>query len=72
MTGIHVHDDVGFVQGLERIGNTLTVASCRGLAVGNVRVGDKVGERIRLNDKSEGRVGVGINERGKSWRPDEY
>lgn len=58
MTGIDVHGDVGQVQLLESICNTLTVTGGRVLAGLEVDVGDQVGERIGLDDQSNGGVGV--------------
>lgn len=58
VAGINVHDDVGKVEGLERVRNTLLVASCGVLASLLIDVGDQVGERVRLDDEGKGLVGV--------------
>lgn len=56
MTGINVHVYIGEVQLLKRIRNSLTVSGSRGLASCQVDVGDQVGQRVGLNDQSEGDV----------------
>lgn len=58
MASIDVHGDVGKVELLEGIGDTLAVAGGGVLAGLEVGVGDQVGERIGLNDESNGGVGV--------------
>ena len=58
VTSINVHGDVGQVELLEGICDTLTVAGRRVLAGLEVDVGDQVGERIGLDDQSNGSVGV--------------
>lgn len=54
VTGIDVHGDVGQVELLQGICDTLTVARGRVLAGLEVGVGDQVGEGIGLNDESDG------------------
>lgn len=58
MTSINVHGNVGQVKRLERICDALLVTICRVLASSLVNVGDQVGERIGLDDESNGGVGV--------------
>lgn len=58
MASIDVHSDVGQVERLERIGDTVLVAGSRVLAGLLVGVGDKVGKGIGLDDESDGSVGV--------------
>jgi hypothetical protein len=50
MAGIDVHGDVGQVELLERICDTLAVAGCRILAGLEVGVGDQVWQGIGLDD----------------------
>lgn len=62
VASIDVHGDVGQVKLLESIGNTLTVA-CGGVLAGLlVAVGNQVGERIGLDNESNTRVGVLLEE----------
>lgn len=58
MASIDVHGDVGKVEALESIRDTITVAGRGVLACLQILVGDQVGERIWLNDKSNGGVRV--------------
>lgn len=62
VAGIDVHDDVGEVELLEGICDTLTVAGGRVLAGLLVDVGDQVGQAIGLDDKGDGSVGVLLEE----------
>lgn len=62
VTGIEVHDNVGQVQLLNGVGGALMVAIGGVLAALQVDVGDEVGQRIGLNDESEGLVGVGLDD----------
>lgn len=68
MAGVDVHDDVGQVEGLEGVGDTLLVAGLGLLAGREVGVGHQVGERVGLDDEREGRVGVGLEEVGDDYR----
>lgn len=67
MTGIDVHGDVGQVQLLESIGDTVAVAGSGVLAGLEVGVGDQVGERIGLDDESDGSVGVLLEDGDNGW-----
>jgi hypothetical protein len=58
VTSINVHGNVGQVERLKSVRNTLTVTSSRVLAGLEVAVGDQVGKRIRLDDQRNGNVGV--------------
>jgi hypothetical protein len=58
VASVDVHGDVGKVELLKSISNTLTVASSRVNAGLELGVGDQVGERIGLDDQSNGGVGV--------------
>jgi hypothetical protein len=58
VASINVHGDVGEVERLESVRNTLTVAGSRVLAGLEVDVCDQVGERVRLDDQSNGSAGV--------------
>jgi hypothetical protein len=60
VTGIQVHDDVGKVEVLDGVGDTIPVTGGAVLASILVRVGNKVGKRVRLNNEREGRIGVGL------------
>ena len=62
VAGIDVHDDVGQVEGLERVGDTLLVAGLGLLAGRQVRVGDQVRQGVGLDDEREGRVRVVLEE----------
>ena len=62
MASIDVHDDVGEVKVLDGVRNTITVTSGGVLASGQVGVGDLVGERIGLDDKSESNVRVVLDD----------
>ncbi|KAK4665535.1 hypothetical protein QC763_0063480 [Podospora pseudopauciseta] len=64
VAGVDVLDDVGKVERLERVGDTVAVAGGRVAAGLNVGVGDQVGERIGLNDERDGGVGVGLEDGG--------
>lgn len=68
VAGVDVHDDVGQVEGLEGVGDTLLVAGLGLLAGREVGVGHQVGERVGLDDEREGRVGVGLEEVGDDYR----
>ena len=58
VTSIEVHGNVGEVELLECVCNTLTVTSSRSLACGKVDVGDKVGKGVGLDDQRDGNLGV--------------
>jgi hypothetical protein len=58
VTGVDVHRNVRQVEGLEGVCDTITVAGGGVLAGLEVGVGDQVGEGIGLDDQSNGRVGV--------------
>ena len=58
VTSIDVHGDVGQVEGLESIRDTVFVTLRRVLAGLQIDVGDQVGEGIGLDDKGDGSVGV--------------
>jgi hypothetical protein len=58
VASINVHDDVGEVERLKSIRDTLLVASSRVLAGLEVDVGDQVGQGIGLDDQSNGDVGI--------------
>lgn len=62
VAGVEVHDDVGEVQRLERVGSALMVALGRVLAVLLVDVGDEVRQGVRLDDQGESLVGVGFED----------
>jgi hypothetical protein len=62
VASINVHHHVGQVELLQGVCNTLLVTCSRSLAGGEVGVGDQVGEGIRLNDKSDGGVWVGLED----------
>lgn len=61
MASVDVHDDVGKVKALERICDTLLISGLALLTGGQVGVGDQVGQRVGLDQKSKGRVGVGLD-----------
>ena len=67
VASVNVHDNVGEVEGLEGVRDTLTVASGGVLAGLEVDVGDQVGEGVRLDNESEGLVGVGLDDVGNGW-----
>jgi hypothetical protein len=58
VTSINVHGNVGQVERLKSVRNTLTVARSRVLAGLEVGVGDQVGKRIGLDDQRNGNIGV--------------
>lgn len=62
VAGIDVHGNVGQVERLEGVRNTITVARGGVLAGLEVGVCDQVGEGIGLNDQSNGHVGVLLEE----------
>ena len=62
VTSVEVHDDIGKIEVLDGIGDTVTVAGGRVLASILVRVGDKVGKRIGLDEERESNVGVLLDE----------
>lgn len=62
VASVDVHNDVGKVQRLESVRDTLTVAGGGVLACLEVDVGDEVGERVRLDDEGESLVGVGLDD----------
>lgn len=64
VASVEVLDNVGQVEGLQRVGNTVTVARSAVLASLEVDVGDQVGERVGLDEEGKGRVGVCLNDRG--------
>lgn len=68
MASIEVLDDVGQVKCLQRVGNTVAVSGGTVLASLEVNVGDQVGQRVGLDDESEGCVGVRLEDRGDCWR----
>lgn len=62
MASINVHHHVGQVELLQGVCDTRLVTFSGFLAGGDVGVGDQVGEGIWLNDKSDGGVGVGLED----------
>jgi hypothetical protein len=66
MTSVDVHDDIGKVEALKSVSDALFVGTLAVLASLQVGIGDKVGERVRLDDESEGGVGVGLDLRDNS------
>jgi hypothetical protein len=56
VTSIDVHSDVGHVECLEGISDTLLVTIGRVLAGLLIDVGDQVGKRIGLDDEGNGSV----------------
>jgi hypothetical protein len=58
VASVDVHDNVGQVEVLERVRNTLAVAGGGVLAGLEVLVGDKVGQRVGLDDEGNGGVWV--------------
>jgi hypothetical protein len=67
VTSVEVHDDVGEVEVLDGIGDTVTVTRSRVGAGGQVGVGDQVRKRVGLNDESEGSVGVRLQDLDDGW-----
>lgn len=61
VTSVDVHDDVGKTEALQRVGDTILVGGLAVLAGLEVGVGDQVGKRVGLDQKSESRVGVGLD-----------
>lgn len=61
VAGVDVHDDVGEVKALESVGDTLLVGGLGLLARRQVGVGDQVGQRVGLDQKSEGNVGLSLD-----------
>ncbi len=59
---IEVHNDVGQVEVLDGVGDAVAVTAGAALARVLVRVGDKVGQRVGLDDERKGRVGVGLDD----------
>jgi hypothetical protein len=68
VTGIDVHGNVGQVEGLESVCDTITVAGGGVLAGLEVGVGDQVGEGIGLDDQSNGRVGVLLEDGNNGYK----
>jgi hypothetical protein len=68
VSSVEVHDDVGQVELLKSVRNSLTVTVRRLLAGCQVGVGDQVGERIRLDDECESDIGVRSNNFADGWR----
>ncbi len=68
MPGIDVHGDVGEVQLLERVGDAIAVARGGLLASGQVGVGDQVGQRVGLDDSSDGNVGVPLDDLNNRYK----
>lgn len=58
MTGVDVHGNVGQIELLERICYTFSVSGSRVFAGLEVAVGDEIGQRVRLDDQCNGRIGV--------------
>jgi hypothetical protein len=58
VTSVNVHGNVGQVERLESVCDTITVSLGRVLAGLEVGVGDQVGQGIGLDDESDGSVGV--------------
>lgn len=67
VSSINVHDDVGEVELLESICNTLAVSGSGILAGLEVNVGDQVGERIGLDDQDDTGVGVLLEDRDDGY-----
>jgi hypothetical protein len=63
VTSIDVHGDVGQVERLEGVRNTIFVTLSRVLACLQVDVGNQVGEGIRLDNEGDGSVGVLLEDR---------
>ena len=68
MTGIEIHGNVGQVELLERVCNTLTVAGSGSLACGEVDVGDKVGKGVGLDDQRDSNLGVLLDDSNNGCR----
>lgn len=62
VASINVHHHVGQVELLQSVCDTRLVTFSRFLAGDDIGVGDQVGEGIWLNDKSDGGVGVGLED----------
>ena len=60
--GVEVHDDIGKVEALEGVGDAVPVTRGAVLASIQVVVGNKVWERIRLDEEHKSRVGVGLQD----------
>lgn len=69
MASIDVHGDVRHVERLKGISDTLLVAVGRVLAGLLINVGDQVGKRIGLDDKSNGGVLVAAEDLGNGYIP---
>lgn len=65
VASINVLNDIGQVECLEGVSNTLAVARRGLLASGQVVVGDEVREGIGFNDQSESSVGIALDEGSK-------
>jgi len=68
VAGIDVLDDVGEVERLESIRNTVTVSRGRVLAGLEVRVGDQVGQGVGLDEEHERRGAVLLEESSNDCR----
>jgi len=58
VTSIEVHVDTEGVEGLDGVGDTRLVGSLSTTALGNVKVGDQVGQRVGLDDSNDTNIGV--------------
>lgn len=58
VAGIDVHGDIGQVELLESIGDTIAVTGGRILAGLLIGIGDEVGKRVRLDDEGDSSVRV--------------
>ena len=58
VTSIDVHVDTEGVEGLESVDDTLLVGALGARALGDVHVGDHVGERIGFDDSNNTDIGV--------------
>lgn len=67
MASIDVHGNVGQVELLKSICNTITVTGGGVLAGLEVDVGDQVGKRIGLDDQGNGSVGVALEDSNNGW-----
>jgi hypothetical protein len=67
VTSINVSHNVGQVERLQGVGDTLAVTRGGVLAGLQVDVGDEVGKRVGLNDQGKGLVGVGLDDSGDSY-----
>ena len=63
MTSIDVHGDVGQVELLKSVRNTLTVSGSAVLAGLEVGVGDEVGKTVGLDAQRNGGIGVLLDDR---------